>query len=89
MDYRTEFEDGTENRRFEVEIEGAAASTTYDVSVAGTVVGQITTDADGDGELELKTTPEDADEQPFPAGFVTPQAGDTIDVGGIVSGTVS
>jgi hypothetical protein len=42
--------------RLEVSIKGAAAKTTYNVSVDGTVVGQITTDRHGSGYLRTSLT---------------------------------
>lgn len=39
--------------KFELEIQGATANTTFDVAIDGVVVGQITTNDEGEGELEL------------------------------------
>ncbi|HKB05812.1 MAG TPA: hypothetical protein VKD90_26685, partial [Gemmataceae bacterium] len=50
---QTEHDDGLAVRAFELEIEGAAANTSYEVRIGDVVVGQITTDAEGRGELEV------------------------------------
>jgi hypothetical protein len=42
-----------EESTLEISFEGGAANTTYDVVVDGTKVAQVTTDASGEGELEL------------------------------------
>lgn len=89
VEFDSEFERGVQQKKFEVEIEGAAANTTLDVTLNGVVIGQITTDAFGEGELEFHTHPDDADEQLFPVDFVDPQAGDIVAVGGVVSGTLA
>jgi hypothetical protein len=49
---------------------GAAAATTYNVTVNGTVVGQLTTNSSGAGKLKVT-----------PAGGVTIEAGSTLAVG--------
>ena len=50
-----------------------------------TPIGQITIDADGHGSVTFSTSP-DGDELPFPLGF-TPTEGDTITVGGDLTGS--
>jgi hypothetical protein len=48
--------DDRTRQEFEVEVEGLRASTTYQVLVDGQVAGTITTDARGEGSLELSRT---------------------------------
>ncbi len=55
---------------------------TYDVRVSETLVGQLAVGEDGTGELIY-----DTEAGTFPPGFPTPMAGDSGDVGTIVSGT--
>jgi hypothetical protein len=62
-----EFSSG--DQMLKVEIEGAAPNTTYDVSIDGNKVGTITTDSEGEGEVQLST-----------AG-VTVQQGSTLTIG--------
>lgn len=73
---------------FEVEVEDAAPGT-YDVLVNGTVIGQLTVDALGDGELNFSTDPDDVDESPLPANFPEIIDGTTVEIQGIASGTFS
>ena len=51
-----------------VSVQGTAAGTTYEVTVNGTVVGQLTTDSSGAGQLRV-----------WPSG-VTIQGGSTVSV---------
>ncbi len=87
--YKTYTEDGVTETEFKVTVKGAAANTTLDVSIGDTVVGQITTDANGAGTLKLSSEPEDADEQPLPANFPTAVAADTAVSVGTLSGTLA
>jgi hypothetical protein len=80
--YSTSTVDGTTTTLFKVSITGAAADTTLDVSVDGTIIGQITTDANGAGKLVLSSNPQGANEQQLPSNFpTTVAAGSTITVG--------
>lgn len=47
-------DDGQPDVEFEVEIEDAAANTTYDVFADGNLVGHVTTDATGEGEFQTE-----------------------------------
>jgi len=62
---------------FELEIERAAADTTYDVTVDGALVGQITTDANGAGKLQLTD----------PANLPDISDGSVVAVGDVLHGT--
>ena len=81
--------DGTTVTRLKVTVTGAAASTTLDVSVAGTVVGQITTDASGDGSLTLSSDPKNSNEQSLPSNFPTSITSGTAVTVGTLSGTLA
>lgn len=87
-EYSVEFEHVRFESQFEVDLYGAVPRSTYAVSINGSVVGSVTINSRGRGKLEYKHFPHEAGELPFPAGFVTPVAGDTVDVGGIVSGSL-
>lgn len=81
-------EDDATETRLKVRVTGAAADATLDVTIGDTVVGQITTDADGAGQLVLSSDPED-DEQALPADFPTDiAAGTTVSVGSL-NGTLA
>ena len=74
LSLKVEDEDGTTDAELKLEARGLAAGT-YSVSVTlksdGSTValGTFTTDAQGEGEVEFATNPEDPDEVPFPANF--------------------
>jgi len=54
-----EFKQREDRKKLSVEIEDQTPDTTFDVLVDGVSVGQITTDEDGEGELELDSRDED------------------------------
>jgi hypothetical protein len=86
--YSTGTVDGTTTTRFAVSISGAAADTTFDVSLAGTVVGQITTDANGAGKLVLSSNPSSS-EQALPSNFPTSVAAGAAVTVGTLSGSLA
>jgi len=72
---------------FQVQVNGAAANSTLPVSLNGTVVGQVQTDASGNGSLTFKTNPHGPNQQAFPANFPTSLvAGATVNVGSNLTG---
>jgi len=72
---------GTTRSMLNASITGAAANTTYNVAINGTVVGQITTDATGFGRLSLSSNPH-GNQQAFPTNFPTNlAAGATVTIG--------
>ncbi len=79
---KAEFETKGAKQKFEVEVRGLSANTTYVVTVDGIVVGQIQTDRKGKGELKFDTTKN----RPFPVGFPTINSGSTVRVGDATSG---
>jgi hypothetical protein len=58
----------SEDNKLHVEINGAAANTTYNITIDGNVVGQITTDDSGAGEFRVE------------GGTLTVNAGSTISI---------
>lgn len=72
---------------FEVEVEGADPDATYDVWLDDVLVGQITTDGSGEGELEFKCHGGEPGEAGFPDGFPEIGVGSVIRVGTILEGT--
>ncbi len=87
--YKTYTSSGTAETEFKVSLTGADANSTLDVSVDGTIVGQITTDANGAGTLELSSDPNDSDAQPLPADFPTTVAAGSAVTVGTLSGTLA
>ncbi len=77
---KTDTDDGSAKTDFKLEITGAPASQTFDVTVGTTVVGTVTTDAQGAGKLKLSSDPDD-DEQVLPTDFPTVDATTSISVG--------
>ena len=69
------------NRRFDVEVQGAQPGQTFKVVVAGKSVATITANNLGVAKVEFRPSPDDADEQPLPAGFPRLKAGDTVQIG--------
>ena len=68
-----ESEDGI--RKLEVKIQNALPLTTFDVSVAGSVVGSVTTNASGRGRLEIRSSGTSGQSLPVV------NAGDSVSVG--------
>ena len=86
--FKAENEHGQVQSAFQVAVAGALPGAVLDVTVNGSVVGSITVDASGRGTLVYKSVPHRTGELPYPAGFTTPAAGDVVDVGGILSGSL-
>jgi hypothetical protein len=76
---------GILDQRFMVNIEGALAGEVFDVTVNGVLIGSITADEFGAGQLKLRTAAF-ANESwlALPDGFTPLHAGDTVMVGSIV-----
>ncbi len=74
--------DGCE--RFRCRVDDAPADRTLDVIVDGVVVGQIRTDSRGRGEIEL-----DSEDGTWPVGFPQVDVGDSVQVGGALSGMLT
>jgi hypothetical protein len=75
-------DDGGIEREFEVELEDAAANTTYGVFVDGVSVGTITTNSFGDGRLEYEVDFDGDDDGnvDFPPGFPEISEGDVVQI---------
>jgi VCBS repeat-containing protein len=85
VEYEQEIENGVSKRKLVASIEKAAPSTPFDVSVAGVVVGKITTDSKGKGILRLSSLPKDATELLFPNSFPMVGASTSVAIGSISS----
>jgi len=75
--YKVKRKSGVTTKSLELEVDNAAAGTTYPVTVDGFAAGTITTNAKGDAKFELVENKE----QLFPQGFREPAAGALIRVG--------
>jgi hypothetical protein len=84
--YSTKTTDGVATTKLSVSISGAAASSTLDVTIAGTVVGQLATDETGAGSLVLSSNPTGT-EQTLPTDFPTDISADMAITVGTASGT--
>jgi large repetitive protein len=90
VNFESSTEDGVTHSTFKVNVNGAAANTTLNVSINGTVVGQVTTDANGNGSLIFSTNPQGPNQSAFPANFpATLLAGDKIAIGANLNGTLT
>jgi hypothetical protein len=83
--FKSETEHGKTQQSFSVSVQGAAASTKLDVVVNGTNVGQVSTDASGNGRLSFSSRPSGS-ATAFPANFPTVAATNSITVGNDLSG---
>lgn len=87
VSYSEQYDDGSLERQFQVEIDGATPGDSLDVTVNGEVVGTIVVDSQGQGQLELRSAPfingddEQQNVQPMPDTFPSLMAGDTVGVG--------
>jgi hypothetical protein len=79
---------GDVTTNFNVSVSGAAANSTLDVAVDGTVVGQLTTDENGAGALALSSNPTGT-EQALPADFPASISDGSVVTAGSLSGTLS
>ncbi len=77
------YEIKSEGTKFEVNVVGGEANGVLNIIVAGVAAGPITLDATGSGHVVYNTRAGEPDEQPFPANFPTPVAGDVVSVGGL------
>lgn len=88
INYKSYLENGETETKLSVTITGAAADSKLDVSIGGTVVGQIVTDANGKGTLVLSSNPS-GDEQALPDNFPTDIAAGAAVTVGDLSGTLA
>lgn len=84
VSYRTNGDD----TRLAVSVKGAEAKTSLDVSIGDTVVGTITTDANGAGKLVLSSDPH-GDETALPDDFPTDVAAGTAVSVGTLAGALA
>ena len=89
--YKTYTSNGVTETEFSVSVTGETANTTFDVSVDGAVVGQITTNDNGAGSLKLSSDASDTDDSPLPANFPTTITGGVsqVLVGTSLTGTLA
>jgi Ca2+-binding RTX toxin-like protein len=78
-------ENGTLQLELRIEVDGEAADTPLDVVIDGNTVGTITTDAEGDGQLEFSSVLDQAGEVAFPDPFSL-IVGSTLAIGPDLSG---
>lgn len=87
-EFETTAKHGVQVSTFELHVNGATASTSYDIQVAGISVGSLTTDATGNGLLKFSSQPDKASVA-FPKNFPVVGAGAAIDVVGLVNGSLA
>jgi len=84
--YHAETENGVTHQSLRVKVTGLGASTTFNVTVDGTVIGTLKTDANGNVKARFSSNPKSANVMALPANF-TLSPGSTIMVGDTVIGT--
>jgi len=84
--YKVDSETG--DTTFSVSVTGAAASSTLDVAIDDTVIGQLTTDETGAGSLVLSSNPTDT-EQALPLDFPTNLSPGSTVIVGTLTGTLA
>jgi hypothetical protein len=77
--------DGTTDEVLRVRVTGAASSTTLDISIDDTLVGTLTTDANGNGYAIFSSNPKNSNVGQLPAGLSTSPT--AITVGTTITGT--
>lgn len=70
-------------RKFDVEVENLTPGTVLNVMIKGATVATITADEFGEAKLELRPSPDDANELPMPSDFPSLKAGDVVTVGDV------
>jgi hypothetical protein len=85
MEYEQEIENGVSKRKLVATIEKGAPSTTFEVSVAGVVVGKIMTDSKGKGSLRLSSIPKGAGDVLFPNSFPSVGESTAVAIGSVGS----
>ncbi|MFQ5457646.1 MAG: hypothetical protein ACE5FC_04225 [Myxococcota bacterium] len=79
---KADFESRDGRSKFSVSVEGLVPGSSFDVMVAGAVVGSMTIDDFGMGALDLDTTAQVDDlDLPFPPNFPNVNAGTLVQVG--------
>ncbi|MHB8972489.1 MAG: dockerin type I domain-containing protein [Pirellulaceae bacterium] len=81
------FESGNENGipkdELNISVRNLVPNSTLDVIIGGVTIGQITTDTNGRGHVELTSAPHDPDELPLTADFPGIEAGGTVEIGAL------
>lgn len=85
---KVKYEVESDEVKFRVEVHGGEPNAVLDVTAAGTAVGSITVNGDGEGEMRWSSRADHENEQPLPADFPTLAAGDAVAVGSL-SGVLS
>ncbi|QDV85708.1 dockerin type I domain-containing protein [Planctomycetes bacterium TBK1r] len=89
VEFETETERGVTQNELEVSVRNFAANVTVDVTIGGVVIGQITTDANGRGELEFTSAADEPGDLPLPANLPLIEAGVTVQVGTLTGAFVA
>lgn len=80
-------ENGIAESELKISATNLAADSSFDVIIGGVSVGQITTDANGQGNLVLSSVPNGTSELPLPTDFPAIDAGVTVQIGRDLTGT--
>lgn len=87
VQFESEMHRGTLKTELGISVNSLTPNASLDVIIDGITVGQIVTDADGHGDLDLSSQPHGTNELPLPADFPVIAAGSTIQIGTELTGT--
>lgn len=87
VQFESESHRGTLRNELGISVNSLTPNAALDVIIDGITVGQILTDADGHGDLDLSSLPVSARELALPANFPAIATGSTIQIGTELSGT--
>jgi hypothetical protein len=89
VEFEMESERGSSRTELGISVNFLEPRSLLDVVIDGVLIGQISTDADGHGDLDLSSHPRGSHEIPLPADFPIITSGTSIQIGTSLSGTFS
>lgn len=87
VQFESETHRGTLKSELGISVNSLTPNASLDVIIDNITVGQIVTDANGHGDLDLSSLPRGTNELPLPANFPVIAAGSSIQIGTELSGT--
>ena len=87
VQFETELHRGSIKSELGISVNSLTPNASLDLLIGGVVVGQILTDANGHGDLDVSSLPSRTGVLPFPVAFPDIATGTTIQIGTDLSGT--